>query len=368
MTNWLNAAAMLLSGLIVGFMFIYGMKRREERSDLERRDLEAKRDALIAQLRAEGDPQERGRLELEAAEVLRKLDRVGPRPSAAAEGGGPPQKAAALKGFFWGAGSVAVLAAIGFFVMQSAKPKEQAAAAPSDSVAQLEQAVQKNPNDLALRDDLAKAYLDRENMTGVVGQTQYVLQRSPDDARALTYEALVRIAMGQAEASVEMLQRATRSDPDLIDAWVGLAWVNAQNGKMSEARDAIGEAKRRHPDQAQRLDMLLSRFQPATPIRVTLTAAPSAHLAAGGVIFVIARAEGVTSGPPIAVKRLPLGPFPMNVEISSADSMTGQQLPSRVRIEARLDSDGDPLTKSATDLTAVKDGVGVGESISLTLH
>ncbi len=36
MTDWLSASAMLLSGLIVGFMFLYGMKRRDGKSDMER--------------------------------------------------------------------------------------------------------------------------------------------------------------------------------------------------------------------------------------------------------------------------------------------------------------------------------------------
>src|SRR5205823_4489211 len=143
-------------GLIVGFMFIHGMKRREERNDLERKDLEAKRDALIAQLRAEPDAEERTRLEGEAAATLRKLDGFGVGAGAlagTAAGESPAATHGGLKGFLWGAGSVAVLAAIGFFVTQSSKPKENA-----DSVAQLEQAVQKSPSDLTLRDDLAKVY------------------------------------------------------------------------------------------------------------------------------------------------------------------------------------------------------------------
>ena len=47
MTEWLSASAMLLAGVIVGAMFLYGMRRRQDRGDLERADLEAKRDALI---------------------------------------------------------------------------------------------------------------------------------------------------------------------------------------------------------------------------------------------------------------------------------------------------------------------------------
>ncbi len=358
MTDWLSASAMLLAGVIVGFMFLYGMKRRQERSDLERADLEAKRDALVARLRE--DPSDK-RLETEAAEVLRKLDALGAAPTTSPA----PQKTAALKGFIWGAASVAILAGIGWFVAQSSKLKEMP---PRDPLALLEQSVKQNPDNLALRDDLAKAYLDRDNLNGVAEQTQYVLQRNANDARALTYQALVHIAARQPETAAAMLERATHSDPNLIDAWVGLAWLNAQSGDLARAEAAIGEAKRRHPEESARLDELMAHLHPATPLHITLNLAKGAAVPSQGVIFITARATGVTSGPPAAVKRVALAAFPITVELSAADSMMGQPLPAKMRIEARIDSDGDPLTRDPRDPTASIDGVSVGQSISLKLR
>ena len=379
MTDWLSASAMLLSGLIVGFMFIYGMKRREAKTDLERKDLEAKRDALIAELRTETNPEERQRLELEAAAVLKKLDgvAVAAAPSTATAAAATPKslRSATIIGFVWGAASVAVLGGIAYFVVQQSKPKEQPPIAqqqqqqqqPDAAVQNLEAAVQKNPGDLNARMQLAKAYLDRENMKGVIEQTQYVLQRSPDDAKALTYEALVRVAMGQSDAAREMLERATKSDPNLLDAWVGLAWVAAQAGKIDEAEGAIGEAKRRHPEAAERLDQLMTHIKPANPIKITLNLAPGAKVPEGGVIYVMARPAGETAGRPIAVRRIALGAFPIEAQISASDSMTGEALPDKVQIDVRVDSDGNPLTKSPTDLVASQDNVTLGQTIALTV-
>src|SRR5947209_11362776 len=88
MTDWLSAGGMILSGLIVGFMFWYGMKGRAAKPDVERLDLEAKRDALLQQLRelkeTGGSVEEQHRLERETADVLRSLDK---RPGSA---GVPP--------------------------------------------------------------------------------------------------------------------------------------------------------------------------------------------------------------------------------------------------------------------------------------
>jgi tetratricopeptide (TPR) repeat protein len=371
MTDWLGASAVLLAGLVAGFMFLYGMKRRQQRGDLERADLEAKRDAMIAKLRAEINPEERARLEGEAANVLRRLDSlsVAPAPSPARPAGeAVTARAAALKGFMWGAASIVVLAGIAWFVTQSAKPQGAPPPAATDtSLADLERQVQRNPDNLALRNDLAKAYLDRDNLNGVAEQARYVLQRSPNDARALTYQAIVFLAAHQPEAAAALLRRATEVDPNLLDAWVSIAFMHAQNGKLDQAEAAIVEAKRRHPEEAGRLDQLMARLRPSVPVRMTLKLANGVVLPGKGVIFIIARPAGVRSGPPTAVKRLPLSTFPIDVELSAADSMMGQPLPAKMRIEVRVDSDGDPMTRDPKDPLGVVDGVGAGEAVVVTL-
>ncbi|HKS23617.1 MAG TPA: tetratricopeptide repeat protein, partial [Thermoanaerobaculia bacterium] len=275
--DWVSAVGMLLAGLIVGFMFVYSMRRREEKSDLEQRDLEAKRDALLARLREGVDaPEERAKLEREAADVLRALDRTSkPRRTPTTHPTPAPSSSSAIKGFAWGAGSVVVIVAILYFVSQSAKPKEEgmpqqaSAMTPSQQPQQqsdpalqsLEQAVAKTPNDLALRTQLAKAYLDRENMMGTYEQTQYVLDRSPKDPKALTYQSIVRIAMGHVDSARQMLDTATKSDPDLLDAWVALAWADTIQNRDDEAQAAIDAGAKRHPDQKERLTMLLTRMR-----------------------------------------------------------------------------------------------------------
>jgi tetratricopeptide (TPR) repeat protein len=421
--DWLSAVGMLLAGLIVGFMFVYSMRRRDEKSDLEHRDLEAKRDALLAALREGVDsPEERAKLERETADVLRALDKKHPRTTTRAAHAQPapppvPARASSIKGFAWGAGSVAVLVGIGYFVAQSAKPKEEMpaqqasamspnAAAPQQpdpALQSLEQAVQKTPNDLGLRTELAKAYLDRENMMATYEQTQYVLERSPKDARALTYQSIVRIAMGQVDSARQMLDTATKSDPDLIDAWVAMAWADTIQGKDAEAQAAIDEAGKRHPDQKERLATLIARMRqdqkataaklpanhpavpppptetsastpaPATPaaaggsVKVTLQLAAGKTIPPNAVIWLMARDAGTSSGPPLAVKRVAIGAFPMTVDFGAADSMMGQPLPAKMRIDARVDSHGNPMMHDPNDPAAAQDGVASGGSITLTL-
>ena len=432
--DWVSAIAVLAAGLVLGALFYFFNKAKKAstlggEADLERKDLEAKRDALVQQLR---DPslgaEERTRLEVETAEVLRKLDKYGRGGKSAGSPAAQPAVASgmnpAIRGFLWGAFSIAALFGLGYFVMQEAKPRQEGeeltgsintpqqqaqqaqgaannpqAPANDPMLRQFEAAVQAQPNNLQLRNDLAQAYLERDNLMAVFQQTKFVLDQSPEDSRALTLQGIVRMAMGEAEEATKMLQRATKSDPKNLDSWVSLAWVYMQNNRVQDAERMIAEAAKQVPQEKVRLEQVFGQMKaqiaraaaapggplpeghppidpaaaasPAVPaastgpgVRVTLDLDPGAKQRSG-IVFVIAR--NAAGGPPVAVKRVVAGSFPINVEITSADSMMGQALPPTFRLEARLDADGDPMTKPPTDPAAMQDGVAPGASVRLAL-
>jgi len=92
----------------------------------------------------------------------------------------------------------------------------------------------------------------------------------------------------------------------------------------------------------------------------TLRVASGAEVPAGGVLYVIARAP--SGGPPLAVRRLDPGPFPLAFELGPGDAMIpGRPLAGSVVISARVDPDGDPLTREPGGLSAtLDDPVGRG--------
>jgi len=278
---------------------------------------------------------------------------------------------------------------------QSQPMQTQSQPAQADpAVQQLEAAVASSPDDVNARINLAKAYLEKENMMGVFEQTQAVLAKSPNDSRALTYQALVRMAMGQTDVAAKMLDQATKVDPKFLDAWVGIAWLNFQTGKAEAGEKAMNEAMKQHPEEKARLADILAEMKkqkpaalpknhpqvgeppsagvaPATDDAIHLTlnldAAAAARVPQHAILYVIGRAAGVTTGAPVAVKRVLTNGFPMQVDFSSADSMMGQPLPAKLHLEVRLDIDGDAATKSPQDPTAVQDGVAPGSNLTLNL-
>lgn len=85
----------------------------------------------------------------------------------------------------------------------------------------------------------------------------------------------------------------------------------------------------------------------------TVTAAGLEVPPPGAVLFLIVRPADRAEGPPLAVRRLTPSRFPVVFEIGPRDAMLSEgAFPERVTVEARLDSDGDPLTRSPADRSA----------------
>lgn len=77
----------------------------------------------------------------------------------------------------------------------------------------------------------------------------------------------------------------------------------------------------------------------------------------GAVIFMSARAaqNGAPAGPPLAVKRMTVGSWPLPFELSSADAMMpGLTLRGQVVLSARIDGDEDAMTKQPGDIEGMQ--------------
>jgi hypothetical protein len=99
---------------------------------------------------------------------------------------------------------------------------------------------------------------------------------------------------------------------------------------------------------------------------IELDPARTADIKAGGALFLIVRQDNNgQDGALLASKKIPVmgaDMFPMDFEISAKDvMMPGAQLAGRVRVKARVDYDGDAMTKMKGDVVgAVPDAVDVG--------
>ena len=276
-TDWTSALVILAAGLVLGTMVIFITRRRKASATTKRSELEARRDALVRQLRELGDDvadDERTWLEKETADVLRALDRL-PKGEAKPQ----PQKSATL-GFVWGVACTLLLAGIAYYASTLASPTAQ-----------------------------------------------------PTPNTPVT------------EAS---MQPATTM-PDLPPDHPPLAMFESQQP----------------PDPSTPSSPHSSTPSSNQPIHLTLSLDPSSP-ARGGIIYVIARGSG--GGHPVAVRRIDTNDFPVTLDFGgSDDSMIGAPLPEKIRIEARLDSDGDAGTNDPADPHAFADNVRGGSAVELKL-
>jgi tetratricopeptide (TPR) repeat protein len=441
--DWTPALVTLAIGVVTGVVLLWRARARmapqrdrgdgtPRRDPARVRDLVARRDSLVRQLQELEDtgtkrtPEqlagEREALELEAARVLLALDAAaGPaadsqprsmprRPRGGVEtptGAGVETRArAGVISFFWGVTSATALLLLVFFVWQSAKPREEGGSVTGNSPqraaqeepgggdeAELAAAVARNPSDLNAHLALAESRLLRRDLMGVWNEAARILELSPGNPRGLTYQAVVRLAMGQPAAAAELLRKVIAAAPDLIDAHAYLALAYARMGRRQEAESTVAAASRRFPDRAAEFTRLLGSFEqeraaavagaeasphaetpPASPApsarvpagrhvagRIDADPALASSIPPGAALFVYVRPAGVDSGPPVAVKRLP-PVFPATFELSDANAMMGQPFPDPLFIEARLSADGVATTRSPTDPRARLDGVRAGRT------
>lgn len=231
-------------------------------------------------------------------------------------------------------------------------------------------------------------------------ETQAVLESEPGNPRAMTYQAMVRLTMGQTDTALRMLDDARAKAPDSIAAYAYSAMAFVRLGRMKEAEGLIAEAKRRFPAQAAMLDGDFARMKDQAAHEGPLTSpsgaddpharvapAPVAHAAerddladlvrtvsgrlemdpglraqlpAKVVLFVTLRDAGERQGPVLAAKKIETKGFPVFFEIGQEDSMRGERLPSQVLVEGRVDTDGDPVTRSPSEPSGLRDGVALG--------
>jgi hypothetical protein len=86
----------------------------------------------------------------------------------------------------------------------------------------------------------------------------------------------------------------------------------------------------------------------AASIEGTLRASDDVVVPPGAVLFLIARST--SGGPPLAVRKLEAGPFPMAFRIGAEDTMiAGRPFHGPVKLSARIDEDGDAISRGSRD-------------------
>lgn len=104
--------------------------------------------------------------------------------------------------------------------------------------------------------------------------------------------------------------------------------------------------------------------------KILLSDALKDNVPSAGILFIYARRVGQDKGPPLAVLRVPAPTFPLEFSMGPENvMMQGIPFEGDVNLSARLDGDGNAMTRLTGDLTgALAAPVKVGtENLELTL-
>ncbi len=320
----------------------------------------------------------------EAADTLRALDQG--EPAAPAEAEAPrkaPSSAASRAG--WALGGVGFFVALGYLLSTfSAERKEGqpmtggSSSAPQASDAEVlaaRAALEKNPQDLDALNVLTWHAIRSRDLSGAMATLDKARAISPEDPYVLTHLAVLQLQIGMNDRAEATLLKALEKNPALPRALIFLGLARMQRddreGAMAALEQAVAASPPTSEDRQMAVTLLAEAKAPPPQVRLqgSVALAEGLQTPTSGLLFIIARRSAEGGGPPVAALRVPLKSFPYSFSMADGDMMLGGEWPEQVWLQARVDSDGNPSTKSEGDVeSAVIGPLSSGtKDIALTL-
>ncbi len=196
--------------------------------------------------------------------------------------------------------------------------------------------------------------LQQKDFKTAIEAFQAVLRGDPGHPEANAYMGVVLARAGHTEAALAALDRALARTPDLPLALWGKGMLLYREGRdLAGAREHLRRLERLLPpgEQRETVRSMIADMDPATASRsiagtVRLDPGRTAEVGERSTLFIVARSPGTGPGAPLAVKRVVRPSFPVSFTLGPGDVMIpGTAFDGPMDLSARLDRDGDPLTR-----------------------
>ncbi len=179
-------------------------------------------------------------------------------------------------------------------------------------------------------------------MGGVWPEEVYVMARLDSDGNAMTHE-----------------------DSDLESPVLGP--ITGEKASLSLTLNVNEQSPQAEPS----LSETVTKEETATGMGISgrILLSESVDTPTSGVVFIVARRSKEGGGPPVAAKKVTSPRFPMAFRLNSEDLMMGGEWPKEVWVEARLDADGNAMTKEQGDVASERLGplLAGADSIQLVI-
>ena len=175
--------------------------------------------------------------------------------------------------------------------------------------------------------------------------------------------------VGMAERALERILPVLESHPDdhEVHWWLGVSYASLNRFDEALVHLAKTDTLNSESQEAAFARGMIAEIEAARDVEVHASGVvrftDGSTAPEGGILFVAALRAPVDGGPPLAAVRFPQFSFPMKFSMSAANMPMGGEWPDEFWIRARIDADGDPMTKSEDDLkTAILGPFSRGDS------
>ncbi len=385
--TWGPPLVVLLIGLVVGLLVasrIQGEGGGAGRAERESA-LKARKDSVVQALReldshaerlGEAEYQRQRALLLEqGVQVLEALEQApeAPGPTRSQERGRSTAP-------YWLAGALG-FAALAFVLVQGAetpRPDDMAESGMetriSVDIQEAQAALQANPHDVPALNTLTHYAILQGNLQVAMQHFQSVQRVSPREREVVAHGAALAILVNMADRALPTLEQLLADEPEFAEGHWWMAVGLARSGELDAAREHLDRAQKLDPGGEMgvlAMDMLQRLDAPPPEVRVagTVRLAEGAIVPEGASLYVAAIRSKEGGGPPVAAQRLGVVELPSSFSMGDANLTFGGVWPDEVWLRARLDLDGDPMTRDGADLESpVLGPVGPGtEGLELVL-
>jgi Flp pilus assembly protein TadD len=142
----------------------------------------------------------------------------------------------------------------GYFAAGGGRPNAAATAAPAraagqDRVAEIQGALEKDPESPKLLTALGNAFYDREDWDGAIRAYEKARRKAAGDANLLSDLGAAYRNRGEFKRAIALFEKARAADPDHWQSLLNLVLINAFDTRdVGAARRHFAELKRRYPE------------------------------------------------------------------------------------------------------------------------
>ena len=198
-----------------------------------------------------------------------------------------------------------------------------------------------------------------------------VLEADPNQPEAHSYMGMILVQAGHADGAMMAFDRALAQAPNYPMALWGKGMILYREKKDYDgARVVLQQLLQLIPpgEDKTEIEKIVASFPPPGSDAGQVSGAPSPdprQIVSGKItigpkvkdmnskatLFIIARPAGVGGGPPLAVKKIDQPVFPLSYVIGPENvMMQGTPFTGKINLSVRLDTDGNPTTRTPGDL------------------